>query len=130
MNNFPVAARQEHVVGAAMGAHSMSELIELRRQMLRFARSLPRGPERNNRRQIASSLRSLFRNKVWLDAHTTTEMIPMQKFFFDMFRCGTRSERSSVPTLRRSLTAKSLPSTGATKASATTKTLRYLWSIR
>ena len=84
MNNFPVAARQEHVVGAAMGAHSMSELIELRRQMLRFARSLPRGPERNNRRQIASSLRSLFRNKVWLDAHTTTEMIPMQKFFFDM----------------------------------------------
>jgi hypothetical protein len=67
-----------------MGAHSMSELIELRRQMLRFARSLPRGPERNNRRQIASSLRSLFRNKVWLDAHTTTEMIPTQKFFFDM----------------------------------------------
>lgn len=69
---------------AAMSAHTMSELIELRRQMLRFARSLPRGPERNSRRQIASSLRSLFRNKVWLDAHTTTEMIPMQKFFFDM----------------------------------------------
>jgi hypothetical protein len=85
VNNFPVAAGQEYVVGlAAMSAHAMSELIELRRQMLRFARSLPRGPERNNRRQIASSLRSLFRNKVWLDAHTTTEMIPMQKFFFDM----------------------------------------------
>ena len=69
---------------AAMSAHTMSELIELRRQMLRFARSLPPGSERNNRRQIASSLRSLFRNKAWLDAHTTTEMIHMQKFFFDM----------------------------------------------
>jgi hypothetical protein len=67
-----------------MSAHTMSELIELRRQMLRFARSLPPGSERNNRRQIASSLRSLFRNKAWLDAHTTTEMIHMQKFFFDM----------------------------------------------
>jgi hypothetical protein len=62
----------------------MSELLELRRQMLRFARSFPPGSERNDRRQIASSLRSLFRNKVWLAAHTTTEMVPMQKFFFDM----------------------------------------------
>ena len=69
---------------AAVSVHTMSELIELRRQMLRFARSLPRGPERNNRRQIASSLRRLFRNKEWLDAHTTREMIPMQKYFFDM----------------------------------------------
>ena len=62
----------------------MSELLDLRRQMLRFARWLPPGPERNERRQIASSLRSLFRNKAWLAAHTKTEMIPMQKFFFDM----------------------------------------------
>jgi hypothetical protein len=50
--------------------YTMLELIELRRQMLRFARSLPIGPERNGRRQIASSLRSLFRNKAWLNAHT------------------------------------------------------------
>jgi hypothetical protein len=85
VNNFPVAAGRKHVVGlAAASAHTMSELIELRRQMLRFARSLPPGSERNNRRQIASSLRSLFKNKAWLDAHTTTEMIPMQKYFFDM----------------------------------------------
>ena len=42
-----------------------------RRQMLLFARSLPPGsPERNGRRQIAASLRRLFRNKRWLDAHT------------------------------------------------------------
>ena len=67
-----------------MSAHTMSELIELRRQMLRFARSLPPGSERNNRRQIASSLRRLFRNKAWRAAHTTTEMVPMQKYFFDM----------------------------------------------
>ena len=68
---------------AAMSAHTMSELIELRRQMLRFARSLPPGSERNNRRQIAASLRRLFRNKEWLDAHTNRND-PMQKFFFDM----------------------------------------------
>jgi hypothetical protein len=50
--------------------YTMPELIEMRRQVLRFARSFPPGPERNNHRQIASSLRSLFRNKNWLDAHT------------------------------------------------------------
>ena len=69
---------------ASKRLYTMPELIELRRQMLRFARSFPPGSERNDRRQIASSLRSLFRNKAWLAAHTTTEMIPMQKFFFDM----------------------------------------------
>jgi hypothetical protein len=51
--------------------YSMSQLVQLRRQMLRFARSLPlESSERNERRQIAASLRSLFRNKMWLDAHT------------------------------------------------------------
>jgi hypothetical protein len=55
--------------------YTIPELIDLRRQMLRFARSLPRGPERNNRRQIAASLRRLFRNKTWLAVHTTTEII-------------------------------------------------------
>jgi hypothetical protein len=50
--------------------YTLSQLVQLRRQMLRFARSLPRGSsERIERRQIASSLRSLFRNKRWLDAH-------------------------------------------------------------
>jgi hypothetical protein len=39
--------------------------------MLRFARSLPiKSSERNERRQIAASLRRLFRNKKWLDDHT------------------------------------------------------------
>ena len=51
--------------------YSFSQLFQLRRQMLRYARSLPLGsPERNDRRQIASSLRSLFKDKKWLSAHT------------------------------------------------------------
>jgi hypothetical protein len=51
--------------------YTHSQLVQLRRQMLRFARSLPReSSERIERRQIAASLRSLFRNKAWLDAHT------------------------------------------------------------
>jgi len=69
---------------ASRRLYTMSELLELRRQMLRFARSFPPGPERNDRRQTADSLRRLFRNKEWLAAHTRTETIPMQKFFFDM----------------------------------------------
>jgi hypothetical protein len=50
--------------------HTLDELVEARRGLLRYARSLPRGPERNQRRQIALSLRRLSRNKKWLDAHT------------------------------------------------------------
>ena len=49
---------------------SIEEFIELRREMLRYARSLPLGAERNQRRQIALSLRGLFKNKNWLDGHT------------------------------------------------------------
>jgi hypothetical protein len=50
--------------------YTMAELIHLRRQMVQFSRSTPRGPERNQHLQIVISLRRLFRNKVWLDAHT------------------------------------------------------------
>jgi hypothetical protein len=50
--------------------YTIAELVELRRQMLRFSRSVPPGPERNQHRQIATSLRWLFKNKAWLDAHT------------------------------------------------------------
>jgi hypothetical protein len=49
--------------------YTAEQLLELRRQMLRFARSTPRGPERNRRRQVARSLRRLFKNNKWLDAH-------------------------------------------------------------
>jgi hypothetical protein len=50
--------------------YSIAELVELRRQMLRFSRSIPPGPERNEHRQIAMSLHALFKNKRWLNAHT------------------------------------------------------------
>lgn len=49
--------------------YTNAELVELRRQVLRFARSTLPGPERNRRRQIAVSLRSLFRSKAWLATH-------------------------------------------------------------
>ena len=50
--------------------YTKAELIELRRQMLRFSRSIPPGPERNKHLRIAISLGRLFKNKTWLDAHT------------------------------------------------------------
>jgi hypothetical protein len=46
-----------------------AELTKVRRSTLLHARSFPPGPERNYHRQIASSLRSLFRNEAWLEAH-------------------------------------------------------------
>ena len=53
--------------------YTLTELIELRRQMLRYARSIQRGPERNERRQIADSLRRLFKSKDWLKVHLVGE---------------------------------------------------------
>jgi len=53
--------------------YTLAELIQLRRQMLRYARSIPRGPERNERRHIADSLRGLFKNPDWLKAHLVKE---------------------------------------------------------
>jgi len=50
--------------------YGKAELIELRRNILLYARSFPPGFERNQRRQIALSLRRLFNNTKWLDAHT------------------------------------------------------------
>jgi hypothetical protein len=49
--------------------YSKAELIEHRRNILRYARSFPPGPERNQHRQIALSLRALFRNRSWLEGH-------------------------------------------------------------
>jgi hypothetical protein len=49
--------------------HSEAELVEQRRNILRYARSFPPGPERNQHRRIALSLRTLFRNREWLEAH-------------------------------------------------------------
>jgi hypothetical protein len=47
-----------------------TELTKVRRSTLLHARSFPPGSsERNYHRQIASSLRSLFSNEAWLEAH-------------------------------------------------------------
>jgi hypothetical protein len=52
-----------------VGPHyRIANLVEKRRDVLRLARSLPRGPKRNQLRQTAASLRTLLRNKGWLDA--------------------------------------------------------------
>jgi hypothetical protein len=59
-----------HRVPAFEQRHSIEEFIQIRRDMLRCARSFPPGPDRNQRRQIALSLRALFKNKDWLDSHT------------------------------------------------------------
>ena len=48
----------------------MAYFIETRRNVLRYARTFPPGAERNQHRQIALSLRRLFRNEIWLKAHT------------------------------------------------------------
>jgi hypothetical protein len=48
----------------------MEELWQTRRNLLRYARSFPPGPERNQRRQIARSLRRLFLDPAWLDRNT------------------------------------------------------------
>jgi hypothetical protein len=50
--------------------YCLDELIEKRRIILRCARAFPPGAERNQHRQIAVSLRALFRNKNWLANNT------------------------------------------------------------
>ena len=49
--------------------YSFAELVEIRRQLLRYARSMRPGPDRNEYRQVAASLRRLFEKRQWLDAH-------------------------------------------------------------
>ena len=55
--------------------YSKAELVEYRRNILRYARSFPPGPERNQHRQIALSLRALFRNREWLARHSQDDLL-------------------------------------------------------
>ena len=48
----------------------MAYFIEMRRKVLRYARTFPPGGERNQHRQSALSLRGLFKIKSWLESHT------------------------------------------------------------
>lgn len=50
--------------------YSIEELVELRRNTLRYARAFPPGDERNRHRLVAVSLRTLFRRQNWLRSHT------------------------------------------------------------
>jgi hypothetical protein len=54
--------------------YSKAELVEHRRNILRYARSFPPGAERNQHRQIAHSLRALFRDSEWLQAHVLKDI--------------------------------------------------------
>ena len=54
--------------------YSEAELVEQLRNILRYARSCPPGPERNQHRQIARSLRTLFRNREWLQANVLKDL--------------------------------------------------------
>jgi hypothetical protein len=49
--------------------YTQAELMECRRNILRYARLFPPGPQRDQHRRIALSLRTLFRNAKWLSAH-------------------------------------------------------------
>jgi hypothetical protein len=87
--------------------YTLTELIELRRQMLRYARSVPRGPERNERRQIADSLRRLFKNKDWLKVHLVLPQLSPQNSLSTarMSNSGRITERLSRSGASRSKAA-------------------------
>jgi hypothetical protein len=50
--------------------YTVAELTRMRRLNLHTARMLQRGPERNQRRQVAASIKSLLNNSDWLNANT------------------------------------------------------------
>jgi hypothetical protein len=49
--------------------YTVEELIDLRRNTLRYARSCPPGDERNRHRQVAALLRTLFQSDGWFKVH-------------------------------------------------------------
>ena len=54
--------------------YSNAELIEHRRNILRYARTFPPGPERNQHRQVALSLRTLFKDREWREANILKDL--------------------------------------------------------
>ncbi len=80
--------------------YTKEELTYLRRTLLLAARALPRGPKRNEKRQTALSLRRLFRNNEWLDAHLIeAQPAPVRSRWFHRFVPNMRAR------LRRGVTA-------------------------
>jgi hypothetical protein len=58
---------------ATTKVYAMAELYEVRRMVIIYARTAPPGPERNQHRQIARSIKRLFGDPTWLANHTTGE---------------------------------------------------------
>jgi hypothetical protein len=56
--------------------YSIEELRLLRADIVQYARMFPPGAKRNEHRQIALSLRRLFKNQAWLDGHTDAKVRP------------------------------------------------------
>jgi hypothetical protein len=50
--------------------YSLVDLAHIRRQMLRYARSVPPGLQRNQHRRVAAALRNLFKDEAWLLARS------------------------------------------------------------
>jgi hypothetical protein len=59
-----------HTLTLDLSRYSTAELIAQRRNILRHARSFPPGSEPNQHRQIALSLRRLFKDEKWLATYT------------------------------------------------------------
>jgi len=53
--------------------YSLDELGELRRNMLRYARTFPPGEERNQHFHVAVSFRALLKNEKWLRDHVRND---------------------------------------------------------
>lgn len=61
--------------------YTMAELYELRRVIVTYCRSIATGPTRDGHRQIASSMRSLARDKKWLAVYTLDGLAQLAAFF-------------------------------------------------
>jgi hypothetical protein len=59
---------------AATKVYAIAELYEVRRLVIAHARAAPPGPERNQHRQIARSIRRLFGDPTWLADHTIGDL--------------------------------------------------------
>lgn len=55
--------------------YAMAELYEMQRLVITHARTIPPGPERNQHRQIAKSIRRLLGDPTWLANHTGFEEV-------------------------------------------------------
>ncbi len=53
--------------------YNLDELLEMRRNVLRYARTFPPGHERNQHRHVAVSLRLLFKDEKWLRYHVRND---------------------------------------------------------